>query len=466
MTWLMTRCLRLAMLALLLAFAAAQPAAAQSVLRDSETELLFRDISRPLIQAAGLDPANVKIVLLNDPEINAFVAGGQIVYIHSALLTAADNVNQVQGVIAHELGHVAGGHILRMNEGAGNATKISILSLVLAAAAVAAGAPPDAGMGIMMAGQRAAMGDFMAFTRAQESSADLAGASYLSKAGISGKGSLEFFKKLQNQEYRLAIYAKDSYDRTHPLSQERVQSLSEIYQKDPAWNRPSDPALEARFERVKAKLQGYIDPKKATTLYPESDQSVPAHYARAYAYHLGAYPDKALSEADALLRIAPQDPFFLELKGQILLESGQPKTAIPILREAVRNAPDQPMIAVMLGHALIASEDGKNFAEAKQVLKTAVNRDNDNPFAWLQLGIVYDHEGDQARAALATAERNNLQGNAKLALASARMAMRGIPANTPDYLRAQDIAMVSEAELKKDKKGGVKVEPREPGQVR
>jgi predicted Zn-dependent protease len=465
MTRLMTRCLRLAMLALLLAFAAAQPAAAQSVLRDSETELLFRDISRPLIQAAGLDPANVKIVLLNDPEINAFVAGGQIVYIHSALLTAADNVNQVQGVIAHELGHVAGGHILRMNEGAGNATKISILSLVLAAAAVAAGAPADAGMGIMMAGQRAAMGDFMAFTRAQESSADLAGAAYLSKAGISGKGSLEFFKKLQNQEYRLAIYAKDSYDRTHPLSQERVQSLAEIYQKDPAWNRPSDPALEARFERVKAKLQGYIDPKKATTLYPESDQSVPAHYARAYAYHLGAYPDKALSEADALLKTAPQDPFFLELKGQILLESGQPKTAIPILREAVKNAPDQPMIAVMLGHALIASEDGKNFAEAKQVLKTAVNRDNDNPFAWLQLGIVYDHEGDQARAALATAERNNLQGNAKLALASARMAMRGIPANTPDYLRAQDIAMVSEAELKKDKKGGIKVEPREPSQA-
>ena len=465
MTRLITRCLRLAMLALLLAFAAAQPAAAQSVLRDSETELLFRDISKPLIQAAGLDPANVKIVLLNDPEINAFVAGGQIVYIHSALLTAADNVNQVQGVIAHELGHVAGGHILRMHEGAGNATKISILSLVLAAAAVAAGAPPDAGMGIMMAGQRAAMGDFMAFTRAQESSADLAGAAYLSKAGISGKGSLEFFKKLQNQEYRLAIYSKDSYDRTHPLSQERTQALSEIYHKDPAWNRPSDPALEARFERIKAKLQGYIDPKKATTLYPESDQSVPAHYARAYAYHLGAYPDKALSEADALLKTAPEDPFFLELKGQILLESGEPKTAIPILREAVRNAPDQPMIAVMLGHALIASEDGKNFSEAKQVLKTAVNRDNDNPFAWLQLGIVYDHEGDQARAALATAERNNLQGNAKLALASARMAMRGIPANTPDYLRAQDIAMVSEAELKKDKKGGIKVEPREPNQA-
>ena len=462
MTRLMTRCLRLAMLALLLAFAAAQPAAAQSVLRDSETELLFKDISKPLVQAAGLDPANVKVVLLNDPEINAFVAGGQIVYIHSGLLTAADNVNQLQGVIAHELGHVAGGHIVRLNEGAGSATKISILSLVLAAAAVAVGAPPDAGMGILMAGQRAALGDFMAFTRAQESSADLAGASYLSKSGISGKGMLEFFKKLQNQEYRLAIYSHDSYDRTHPLSQERVQSLTEIFHKDPAWNRPPDPALEARFQRVKAKLQGYIDPKQAITLYPESDQSVPAHYARAYAYHLGAYPDKALSEADALLATAPEDPFFLELKGQIMLESGKPKDAIPILREAVKNAPDQPMIAVMLGHALIATEDAKNFAEAKQTLKNAVNRDNDNPFAWLQLGIVYDQEGDMARAALATAERNNLEGNPKLALASARTAMMGIPANTPDYLRAQDIAMVSEAELKKDKKGGVKIEPREP----
>ena len=169
MTRFLSRALRMAVLAFTLAFAIAQPATAQEMLRDSETELLFRDISRPLIQAAGLDPANVKVVLLKDDSINAFVAGGQIVYIHSGLLTAADNVNQVQGVIAHELGHVAGGHVLRMNEGAGAATKISILSLVLAAAAIAAGAPPDAGMGIMMAGQRAAIGNFLAFTRAQES---------------------------------------------------------------------------------------------------------------------------------------------------------------------------------------------------------------------------------------------------------------------------------------------------------
>ena len=447
----LSRLVRLTMVGLALIFAAAQPAAAQSLLRDSETELLFKNISDPLISAAGLDPKSVRVVLLNDPEINAFVAQGQVVYIHSGLLTAADNVGQLQGVIAHELGHVAGGHAIRGSEGANKATVITILSLVLGVAAMAVGAG-DAGMGVIAAGQQAAMGSYLAFSRAQESTADLAGATYLGKAGISGRGSLEFFKKLQNQEYRLAVFAKDSYDRTHPLSSERIATLEQVYQKDPAWNRPSDPALEARFQRVKAKLVGFVTPKEAVARYPESDQSVPAHYARAYAYHLGAYPDKASNEAEALLKTAPDDPFFLELKGQILLEGGKPKEAIAPLRRAVAEAPDQPMIAVMLGHALISSDKPENFAEAKQVLKNAVNRDNDNPFAWLQLGMVYDREGDEPRAALATAERNNLTGENKLALVSAKMAMAGLKPGTPDYLRAQDIAMVSEEAVKKDKK--------------
>jgi predicted Zn-dependent protease len=453
----LARLARLVMLVLMLSMAAVRPAYAQqgdsgpSVLRDTETERLFKDMSRPIVVAAGLDPNSVNVVLLNDPEINAFVATGQVVYIHSGLIAAADNANQLQAVIAHELGHVAGGHAIRSGEGAGAATKISILSLVLAAAAAAAGAG-DAAMGVLMAGQQAAMGSFLGFSRAQESSADFAGASYLSKAGISGQGSLDFFKKLANQEYRLAIPQGDSYSRTHPLSSERIASLEQIYRADPAWKRPTDPALEARFQRVKAKLAGYIDPKRATMLYPESDQSIPAHYARAYAYHRGAYPDKANAEADALLKASPDDPFFLELKGQILLEGGHPVEAIAPLRRAVARAPDQPMIAVMLGHALVATDDQTKFAEAKQVLKNAVNRDNDNPFAWYELGIVYDREGDRARANLATAERQNLEGETKLALAAARSAMMELKTGTPDYLRAQDIAMVSETQLKKDKK--------------
>ncbi len=456
----LSRFMRLLMAALLLAMAAWQPAMAQddegggpSVLRDSETELLFADIAKPLIKAADLDPRSVRVVLLNDPEINAFVATGQTVYIQSGLIQSVDNVNQLQGVIAHELGHVAGGHSIRLQEGAKAASTLTIATLVLGALAIAAGAGGDAAMGIMAAGQQAAMGKFLAFSRTQEASADQAGAHYLSVAGVSGKGMIDFFGKLQNQEYRLAIYATDSYARTHPLSSERVQALGQVFRKDAAWGNPPDPALNARFLRVKAKLMGFVDPKHAVIKYPESDQSVPAHYARAYAYHVGGYPDKALTEADALLQADPDDPFFLELKGQILLEGGKPKEAIAPLREATRRSGDMPLIAGMLGHALVATEDPKNFIEAKQVLKAAVNRDNENPFAWFQLGIIYDREGDQGRAALATAERSNLEGNPKLALGSANTAMKAIPPGTPDWLRAQDIAMVSRTELaKKDKR--------------
>ncbi len=449
------RFVRLLMLTLLLVTASWSPASAESgptVLRDTETELLFRDIASPLAQAAGLDARSVNVVLLNDPEINAFVATGQTVYIQSGLLAASDNVGQLQGVIAHELGHVAGGHAIRIQEGANEATGITLATMVLGALAMAAGAG-EAGMGIMAAGQQAAMGRFLAFTRAQESATDQAGAKYLAAAGVSGKGMLEFFNKLQNQEYRLAVYAKDSYARTHPLSSERIQALRQKLGNDAAWSKPVDPRLEVRFQRVKAKLIGYLDPRQAITKYPETNRSIAGHYARAYAYHVGAYPEKALSEANALLAEAPNDPFFLELKGQILLEGGKPQEAIAPLREATQRAGDTPLIASMLGHALVSTEDAKNFAEAKQVLKAAVNRDNQNPFAWYQLGIIYDREGDRGRAALATAERSNLEDRPKLALASAELAMRSIPQGSPDWLRAQDIAMVSKTELKKkDKK--------------
>ncbi|MES2119344.1 MAG: M48 family metalloprotease [Pseudomonadota bacterium] len=441
------------MLALALIVAAVRPAAAAgdgSVLRDSETELLFKDMSRPLIVAAGLDPNSVEVVLIKDDEINAFVERGQTVYLQSGLIQAADNANQVQGVIAHELGHVVAGDAIRGESGMKRAKGISLMSLVLAAAAIAAGAG-DAGMGILMAGQRAALGDLLAFTRAQEATADASAARFMSKAGVNGKGLLTFFNKLQNQEYRLAVYSTDSFDRSHPLSSERIQALEQKFRADGAWGKPTDPALEARYQRVKAKLLGFVNPRQAVLKYPESDQSIPAHYARAYAYHLSGYPAKAESEAKALLAADPHDPFFLEVQGQILLEGGKPSEAIAPLREAVQRSGNMPLIAAMLGHALVSTEDKTNFTEAKQVLKAAVSRDNEDPFAWYQLGIIYDREGDTARAALATAERSNLEGRPRMALNSAETAMKGIPPGTPDYLRAQDIAMVSRAELKKSK---------------
>jgi predicted Zn-dependent protease len=444
----------LARLALFLSLSFAlclRPALAQSVLRDAETEALLNDMSRPLIEAAGLRPQNVQIVLIHDKNINAFVAGGQIVYLHSGLIEEADNANEVQGVIAHELGHITGGHIIRFEEGAKAATGVMLLSLLLGAAAMAAGAG-DAGAGILAAGQQAAMGKFLAFTRVQESSADQAGASYLKTAGISGKGSLAFFKKLQNLEFRLAIPQEDSYARTHPLSGERMAALENTYKTAPSWDAPTDARLEQRFQMVRAKLSGYVnDPRTTLIRYPESDRSLPARYARAYAYHKSAYPDKADAEVDELLKAQPDNPYLYELRGQILLESGKPEEALASLRQAVQLAPDQPLISSMLGHALISTENPENFAEAKRVLRSAIGRDNSNPFAWYQLGIVYDREGDHARAALATAERYNLEGRSRLAMASAQQAMAGIPTGSPDWLRAQDIAMVARAEVEKEK---------------
>ena len=434
---------RLMMLIALSFAAVVQPASAQSILRDAETELLLKDISRPLIEAAGLRPDDVLVILIQDNSINAFVAGGQIVYLHSALITEADNANEVQGVIAHELGHVTGGHMIRLYEGLEQAGHISILSLILGAAAMAAGAG-EAGMGIMAMGQQAAMGRFLAFSRVQENSADQAGASYLKQAGISGRGSLAFFRRLQNLEFRLNIPQDNGYARTHPLHQERISRLESMYAADPAWDRPTDPALEERFQRVKAKLTGYVqDTRQVFNRYPESDTSMAGRYARAYAFHRTGHPDEANAEVAALIASAPHDPYFLELQGQVLLESGHPREAVTVLREAVERSNDTPLIATLLGHALISTEDPANFAEAKRVLRIAVGRDNDNPFAWYQLGIVYDREGDQARAALATAERYNLQGQPGLALPNAERALMGLPAHSSDWLRAQDIAMVS-----------------------
>ena len=430
---------------------AAQPAFAQSILRDAETEALMREMAAPLVEASGLEPGNVDIVLVNDPSINAFVAGGQVVYLHSGLIDAADTANEVQGVIAHELGHITGGHITRFGEGAKSATGISLLSLLIAVGAAAAGAG-DAALGAVLAGQRAALGKFLAFTRVQESSADAAGAQYLSDAGISGRGSLTFFGKLQNQEFRYGRSQDDEagFVRTHPLSGDRIARLREVYTADPAWESPDDAQLQSRFMRVKAKLSGYLaDPKRTLNSFPESRTDVAARYARAYAYHKDARMDLALSEVDALLEQDPVDPYFLELKGQVLLESGRAAEALEPLRMATELTNSQPLIASIFGHALIATEDETHLPEAENVLRAAVSRDRLNPFAWYQLGKTYAAQGDLPRAQLATAEQQILNRDFGRALQSALTAEASLPVGSPDWLRAQDITLQARAELER-----------------
>jgi predicted Zn-dependent protease len=430
---------------------AAAPVAAESVLRDAETEALFNDVARPLIVAAGLTPASVQIVLVGDPEINAFAGGGQNIFIYSGLIENADNVNWLQGVIAHELGHLSGGHNVRSGEVLRPATHISILSLIAAVGLAAVGAP-EAGLAALGLGSATAQAQVLQYSRNQESAADLAGASFLAKAGLSGKGSIGFFNKLLGLEYRAGVAQTNSYGRTHPLDGERIAILDNVYKSSPAWNTPPDPVLDARFQRVKAKLVGFVEePPRTFQLYPEKLTTEPARYAHAYAWHKSAYPDAALREVDALLALHPNDPYYLELKGQILLESGQAKASLPVLRAAVAAAPKQPLIATLLGHALISTDDPADFAEAKPLLRQAVIRDHENPFAWYELGVVYDREGDTARAALASAERYDLEGDPKRAAMSAKIALAGLPTGSRDWLRADDIAQVEQNDLARKK---------------
>ena len=433
---------------------AIQPAAAQSILRDAETEALLRDMSAPLIEAAGLDPKNVDIVLIGDSSINAFVAGGQAVYLHTGLIGEATSANEVQGVIAHELGHITGGHVIGTG-GQKAATGITIVSLLLGVAAAVAGAG-EAALGIIGAGQNAALGSYLAFSRTQESTADAAGASYLAKAGITGKGSLEFFKKLQKLEYRYGYNSRSpdaQFYSSHPSSGDRITTLTDTYEADPSWNRPPDQEIERRFQLIKAKLYGYIaEPKLTLQAYPEYVTTLPARYARAYAFHKDAQIDKALAETDALLATEPDNPYFLELKGQVLLESGKAREALAPLRRATALTNNQPLIAGTFGHALIATEDKTNFPEAERVLRAAVSKDRENPFAWYQLGVVYEARGDTPRARLASAEQQAMNRQMQLAFASASAAEAGLPKGSPDWLRAQDIAFQARAAIEDQRK--------------
>lgn len=446
-----------ALVMLLVAQIMAPAAQAQSLLRDAETEQFFRDIGEPLMTAAGLDPRAVTISLIGSDEINAFATLGQSVYFYSGLIIAADDVLDVQGVLAHELGHVAGGHAVRFNEGAAPATNISLLSLVVGAALLAAGAG-DAGMAAMMAGQQAAQGKFLAFSREQESRTDQAGAQYLDKAGVDGQGMVNFFKQLQGNEYRLAIPQDNSYNRTHPLSGERIAALQNVLERSPYWKKGADPVLQARYQRIRAKLIGYLsDPKDTLKAYPLTDNSPPARVARAYAFHKLAEPDKAIAELDALLKTSPHDPYLLEMKGQVQLESGRVADAIPPLREAVARSNGNPLISSMLGHALVQSGEQSgnkaSFDEAETVLRSSLARDHDNPFGWMQLETVYERRGDQPRLALATAERLTLtDGSPIAALNAAQVAAQGLEQGTPEWIRAQDIVQLSRNRQQDEKK--------------
>ncbi len=429
-----------------------QPAQARSFsfIRDAEIEDTIRLFGAPLFAVAGLEPSAVRVYLVKDPSLNAFVAGGQKIFINTGLLIASDNANQVIGVIAHETGHITGGHLARSQDALRDASAQSILAFVLGAAAAVAG-QAGAGQAIIAGGTQLAQRSFLKYSRVQESSADQAALSMLEQTGQSAKGMLVFFDKLGDQEALLTA-SQDPYVRTHPLTRDRVDTIRAHVARSANSNVAERPVFVERHSRMRAKLIAFLrSPVTTFRKYPAKDNSLSGRYARAIARHKKRETDKALALIEGLLAEHPRDPYFHELRGQILLESGNAEAAVAPYERAVALRPNEALLRIGLGQAQVSIENDTYIKAAVENMRRAVRLAPDNPSAWRWLGMAQGRLGNIGQAALATAERYMLTGKFRDAAGQAARAERALAKGTPGWLRAQDLKIAAEQAVKRRK---------------
>ena len=432
--------------------AASFPAQAQNsskgpaVVRDAEIEQLLREYTQPVLRAAGLAQQNVQVVIINDRSFNAFVADGRRIFINAGTLMDAETPNQVIGVLAHETGHIAGGHLSRMREQLAAATTQSIIGLLLGVGAMVAASRSgnasagQAGMAAIQAPQAMIQNSLLAYVRTQEDQADRAGVKFLTASGQSAKGMHDTFKRLADQLLYSARYI-DPYMQSHPMPTERVRALEELARSSPYWNKKDSPALQARHDLMRAKLFGFIDrPDAVARRYPLSDTSLPARYARAISSYRFSDPVSAAAQIDFLIQAQPQNPYFYELRGQALLEAGKPAEAIAPLRRAVQLSPNPTLIQIMLGQALIATNDKAHADEAVPLLEAALKREPESPEAYTQIAMAYGRRGDLAHADLASAQAAFTRGDLRTARQLAGRAKTRFPVGSPGWVKADDIA--------------------------
>lgn len=436
---------------------AAEPAVAQnriSLIRDAEIEGTIRAYAAPLFAVAGLDPDAVQVYLVNDTRINAFVAGGQRLFLNTGLIMRAKNPNQLSGVIAHETGHIAGGHLARLQDALSTATTTAIIAMLLGiAAAVAAGDGKAAGAAVV-GGTSLAERNLLHYNRGQESAADQAGMSYLDRTGQSARGMLEFFEVLESQELMAAI-RQDPYLRSHPLTRERMEAVRAHVARSRHSNAVDPPELMARHARMLAKLRGFLQgPSQTLQQYPLADRSLPARYARAIAYYRMPDLARALPEIDGLIAEYPNDPWFHELKGQILFEHGRVALAEAPYREALRLAPSEPLLRYGLAQVLLERNTVPEATEARALLNEAVRHETRNPSFWRLLAISYGREGNLPMAALSLAEQAAAAGNHRTALQQSIRALGILPRGSPGWLRAEDLRDEARRGVKKDRDEG------------
>ena len=433
----------------------AQNGEKMSFIRDAEIEDYLRDLGNPIFRAADLDTKSINLLIIQDSNINAFVAGGMNIFFYTGLLQSTETPDQLQGVIAHETGHIAGGHLVRGREAMRNASAQAIIGMLAGIAVGVASGSGEAAIGAIGGAQTVAERGFMSFSRSQESSADAAAMRYLDTTGKSSQGLLEFMKKLAGQDL-LPVERQSQYVRTHPLSQDRVQSIANhIETKTKLADQNLQKEFQGRHERMNAKLLGFLQPEAALLRYTDKDPRLSARYARAIALYRTSKLPRALTVMDTLLKEEPNNPYFIELKAQMLFENGHIPDAVRLYESCVRLKPDSALLRVAYGHALLENKDINQIDLAIQQLTEANRLEQRNPETWRFLAAAWSRKGEvtkdqqyQGLVSYALAEEALANGYEKEAKQFANRALKSLPKGSPYWLRTQDIKLTVEENTK------------------
>ncbi len=410
--------------------------------RDTEIEAILHEEMDPIFAAANIDPKRVELYLVGDPTLNAATLPGYRMFVNAGLIMQCNTPNELQGVLAHETGHMAGGHIAGVGAATRGVVAPMILGLGLGILAALAGAP-DAAAALIYSGNYFGQLNGLAFSRDQESKADEAAITYLEKAGYSGEGIVDFFDNFRYEEV-FSDAKKYPFWVDHPLTDERIEALTVRAKSQPHWGVKDTPEAIAAFEIMKAKIKAFTNRPFQTYIdYPDTDTSFPARYARAIADYRELETDQALKEIDALIAERPDDPYLYELKGQTLMESDRAGEGEAPLRKAVELKPDAPLLRLLLGQDLIAENDPAKLQDAIVTLNRSLVVEPDDPIPWQYLSQAYDAKGDEGMARLATAEQDFHLGQMKDARAFAIRAREFLKKGTPEWNRATDIVLTS-----------------------
>ncbi len=426
-------------------FQSLSSALAVGLIRDSETEQLIRDYSTPILSAAGLSARNIAIHIIGSKSFNAFVVDGRNMFIHMGAITYSKTPNQIIGVIAHEAGHIAGGHLSKLRAHASRAQTLDLMLKILGGALLIAGAAGGsgdlgkAGQGVFSGSSYQTFRSINKYRQTEEYSADQAGFSYLTRTKQSAKGMLETFEFFASQAIGSLKYS-DPYVLSHPLPRERINQLRQRAKRSPYFDKKDSPALQLRHDMVRAKLIAFTSqPAFVFNRYPTKDQSRPARYARAIASYRSGGLKSFLPQINALIAEQPKNPYLYELKGQFLLESGKYQKSIPPLKKAVALAPNAALIRLMLAQALSQSSKPALVDETIKHLRKALARETRSARGYRLLASAYARKRRIADAELASARAYFYEGKLKLAKSQAKRAQLKLKRGSPGWIRADDI---------------------------